>query len=115
MCTSIISDDSHLGLRLHCVPQVSILLHRDGDGEKIFTFHYKISAAHPPRLPDGERYSNDGRNGNNQSEFPVPLQCPENYSVSLEQEERIESLQILKGKYGIYGDEESLERDLPRV
>ena len=45
VCTSIISDDSHLGLRLHCVPQVSILLHRDCDSEKVFTFHYEISAA----------------------------------------------------------------------
>ena len=53
-----------------------------------------MSVTNLPCLPDGERYSNDGRNGDNQSKFPVPLQRPENYSVSLEQEERIESLQI---------------------
>ena len=82
---------------------------------KIFTGKSPLALTNLPCLPDGDINSNDGRNGNNQSEFPVPLQCPENYSVSLEQEERIESLQILEGKYGIYGDEESLERDLPRV
>ena len=45
-------------------------------------------------LPDRERYSNDARNCDNESKFPVPLQRPEYYSVSLEQEERVQSLQI---------------------
>ena len=75
------------------------MLHRDGDSEKVFTFHYEISAAHPPRLPDGERYGNDGRYSDDQGELPVPLQGPQDHGVELKQEERIQPLQILHTGY----------------
>ena len=58
---------------------------------------------HPPCLPNRESDGNDGSDGNNECKFPVPLQRPEYYSVSLEQEEWIESLTILKANMEFMG------------